>query len=203
MASGYTRNFDAKFDESSGRFEDESRERAKVRFWIEEVLNPKTNNLDKIEMIEIRVPGEDKNIWAGKVEDKHRQRFGRAYQFFKSGQEMPVSGHPLDKLPGITSQMLTDLRYMGFASVEDLARATDQAIGQIHAGLTWRRKAQLWLDDVKALEFKANDSSAKDALIAEQGEALKALQAQMAEMSAMMMAKKKPGPKPKSEQVAA
>ena len=203
MASGYTRNFDAKFDETSGRFEDESKERAKVKFWIEEVLNPTTNNLDKIEMIEIRVPGEDKNIWAGKVEEKHRRRFGRAYQFFKSGQEMPINGHPLDKLPGITAQLLTDLRYMGFASVEDLSRATDQAIGQFHAGLTWRRKAQLWLDEQKELESKVNDSSAKDALIAEQGEALKALQAQMAEMSAMMMERKKPGPKPKSEQAAA
>jgi hypothetical protein len=203
MASNYTRNFDAKFDESSGRFEDESKERAKVRFWIDEVLNPRTNNLDKIEMIEIRVPGEDKNIWAGKVENKHRQRFGRAYQFFKSGQEMPVNGHPLDKLPGITAQLLTDLRYMGFTSVEDLSRATDQAIGQFHGGLTWRRKAQLWLDEQKAIESKVNDSSAKDALIAEQGEALKALQAQMAEMSAMMAERKKPGPKPKSEQVAA
>jgi len=203
MASGYTRNFDAKFDESSGRFEDESKERAKVKFWIDEVLNPTTNNLDKIEMIEIRVPGEDKNIWAGKVENKHRQRFARAYQFFKSGQEMPINGHALEKLPGITAQMLTDLRYMGFASVEDLSRATDQAIGQIHAGLTWRRKAQLWLDEQKAIESKVNGSAAKDALIAEQGEALKALQAQMAEMSAMMMERKKPGPKPKSEQAAA
>lgn len=201
MASGYTRDFDAKFDQSSGRFEDESKERAKVRFWIDEVLNTKTNNLDKIEMIEIRVPGEDKNIWAGKVEDKHRQRFGRAYQYFKSGQEMPINGHPLNKLPGITAQMLTDLRYMGFASVEDLSRATDQAIGQINFGLTWRRKAQLWLDEQKALESKANGSAEKDALIAEQGEALKALQDQMAELIANMP--KKPGPKPKSEQVAA
>lgn len=201
MASGYTRDFDAKFDQSSGRFEDESKERAKVRFWVEEVLNLKTNNLDKIEMIEIRVPGEDKNIWAGKVEDKHRQRFGRAYQFFKSGQEMPINGHPLEKLPGITATLLTDLRYMGFASIEDLSRATDQAIGQFHGGLTWRRKAQLWLDEQKAVESKINDLSAKDDLIAEQGEALRALQEQMAELIANMP--KKPGPKPKSEQAAA
>lgn len=201
MANGYTRNVN--WDMGTGTFEEESKERAKVRFWIDEVLNPMTNNLDKIEMIEIRVPGEDKNIWAGKVEEKHRRRFGRAYQFFKSGQEMPINGHPLDKLPGITAQLLTDLRYMGFASVEDLSRATDQAIGMFHGGLTWRRKAQLWLDEQKAIESKVNDSSAKDALIAEQGEALKALQAQMAEMSAMMMERKKPGPKPKSEQAAA
>lgn len=199
MASNYTRNFDAKFDEASGRFEDESKERAKVKFWVEEVLNKTTNELDKIEMIEIRVPGEDKNIWAGKVENKHRQRFARAYQFFKSGQEMPINGHPLDKLPGVTAQLLTDLRYMGFTSVEDLARATDQAIGEFHAGLTWRRKAQLWLDEQRALESKANGSAEKDAVIAEQGAALRALQEQMAALMENMP--KKPGRKAKGEEV--
>lgn len=201
MAGGYTRNFDAKYDETSGRFQDESKERAKVRFWVDEVLNPRTNNLDKIEMLEIRVPGEDKNVWAGKVEDRHRKRFAQAYGFFKSGQEMPVTGHHLEKLPGMTPNLLVELRYIGFSSVEDLARATDQAIGEFRAGLTWRRKAQVWLDEQRALESKANGSAEKDALIAEQGAALKALQEQMAQL--MQNMPKKPGPKPKSEQVAA
>lgn len=201
--SGFTRNFDAAFDMTSGRFAEEKAERAKPRFWVDEILNRKTNELEKIEMVEIRVPGEDKNVWAGKVTDAHRQRFPRYYEAFKKGEDAPVYGHALEKLPGITHQLVSQLKFMGFTSAEDLAKATDQAIGQFHAGLTWRRKAQLWLDEQRALESAANSSTQKDALIAEQARALEALQAQMAQLSAQMSERKKPGRKPKAEQVAA
>jgi hypothetical protein len=203
MSSGYTRNFDDKYDPTTGKFAQDRTERAIPRFWIEEVFNKATNNLDQIEMVEIRVPGESKNVWGGKVTQEHRRRFAKHYQAFKNNEEMPVTGTPLNKLPGMTHQLLAELKYIGFSSVEDLARATDQAIGEFHAGLTWRKKAQLYIEE----NAKTSEAvSQKDAIIAEQGAALKALQEQMAEMSRMMLAQsesKKPGRPKKAEQVAA
>lgn len=201
MASGYTRNFDARFNEQTGKFDEDHSERAKPRFWFDEVYDKKTDTIRKVEMIEIHMPGEDKSIWGGKVTDQHRQRFARHYEAFRAGAQAPVIGHALDKLPGMTPRLLTQLQFIGFTSIEDLARATDQAIAQFLGGMTWRKKAQLWLDEQKKLEGAVQSSAEKDAIIAQQGEMLKALQEQMAQITAQMQ--KKPGRKAKTEQVAA
>lgn len=202
--SGYTRDFDAKFDPQSGRFEEDRKDNARPRFWMEDKLDTKTDTLTKVEMLEIIVPGESKNRWAGRVETRHKQRFAREYAAWKNNETLPVNGHPLGALPGMNYQLETDLKYLGFLSIEDLARADDQAISQFMGGHTWRKKAQIFVQEQRA---KESTVSQKDAIIAEQGEALKALQAQMAELMANMKA----GPaepvrrrrKPNSEQATA
>jgi uncharacterized coiled-coil protein SlyX len=203
VSKKYTRNFDAKYNDETGNFEEDRSERARPRFWIEEVYNKKTGELDKVEMIEILVPGETKNIWAGKVTEDHRRRFKAHYQAFKNNEEMPASGIPLNKLPGIGHQLVQQLKFLGFTSVEDLARATDHAVTEFMGGFTWRKKAQNFLDE-QAKTVQA--VSEKDQIIATQAKMLEELRQQMAKLSEQMQAsleKKKPGRKPKAEPVPA
>lgn len=202
----YTRDFDAKYNDTTSKFEDDRTERAKPRFWMEDVYNHTTKGLDKVEMVEIRVAGEDKNVWAGRVTDDHRRRFANQYRAFKNNEELPVNGTPLSNLAGMNYQLEQTLKFMGFASIEELARATEQACTQFMSGYAWRKKAQIYVEQNTA---KVSLDSQKDSIIAQQSEMLRHLQEQMAEMSAKMAAsaaepvKKKPGPKPKAAPVEA
>jgi hypothetical protein len=196
----FTRNFDAKFNDESQKFEEDRTERAKPRFWLDDVYDKKTDTLTKVEMVEIRVAGEDKNVWAGKVTEDHRRRFPTQYRAFKNNEEMPVNGTALSKLPGMHNQLEQQLKYMGVTSIEELARLTEQACTQVMGGYALRKKAALFIEEHRAT---ASTVSQKDQIIAEQGAMLAKLQEQMAEMSAKMAAKSKGGRPKKDEAQAA
>lgn len=197
MASGYTRNFDAKFNEDTSKFEDDRTERAKPRFWLEDVYDKKADTLTKVEYVEIRVAGEDKNVWAGKVTEDHRRRFQTQYRAFKNNEEIPINGTALSRLPGMHNQLEQQLKFMGVTSIEELSNITEQACTQIMGGYALRKKAALFVEEQRAGQTTV---SQKDQIIAQQGEMLAKLQEQMAEM---MAAKNKGGRPKKTEAQAA
>lgn len=180
MANAFVRGFDI----DSGAIAAE-RERAKPRFWIEEVFHKPTDSLIPVEMVEIKVAGEDKNVWAGRVSDDHRRRFAEHYKAFKNNQTLPPDGTPLNKLTGMTHQLEEALKFMGLLTIEELANATEQACTQFMGGYTWRKKAQVYVTQNSA---KVSLDTQKDNVIAQQSEMLARLQEQMAEMSAKMAA---------------
>src|SRR5258708_2384443 len=50
------------------------------------------------ERIEISFPGNQLNIWAGRVTDEHRQMYAREYEAFQRGEEVAREGTPIEEL---------------------------------------------------------------------------------------------------------
>lgn len=188
--SGYTHSFDAsKFNFSNNSFEEE-KDTARPVFYMDEVVDPVTQEIRRVEMIKIQSPGEALCVYGGKVREEDKRRFARAYEAFKSGENM-TDGTPLSKWPAVASNVdfLSQLRAFGFQTVEDMANMADSALRLFHGSLTWKRKAQIFLTDLN----KTKAAESKDAEMEE-------LRAQLAELRAQMgqqPERKKPGRKPK------
>lgn len=82
----------------------------------------------------------------GRFDPRWVQYYQDGFNRFKAGQEVPLSGTPLSQWPGLSPsqhRMLTDIN---IRTIEDLASATEEAIGYIGMGaraLVQRAKAYL------------------------------------------------------------
>lgn len=68
-----------------------------------------------------------------------------AYNAWKSGQDLPVRGTPIDLLPGFNKHQLDEIKKAGFKAIEDLAESHEEALGKIN------------LPDRKGLKKKAEE----------------------------------------------
>lgn len=178
--NAYSHSFDSsRFSFEKNDFEPE-KETCTAIFYMQEEVDPSTNELVKIEYVKIRGPGENLAIYGGKVRPEDKLRFARAYEAFKKGETLE-NGTSLSKWPEVSNNVdfLAQLRGMGFQTVEDVARMPDQSLRMFHGALTYRRKAQIFLDKQK----EAAGQDAKDAAINELRAQLAAIQAQMDERS--------------------
>jgi hypothetical protein len=114
-----------------------------------------------VEMVEIIVPGDNKNVWAGRVKAEHRERWPDWYKAFKEGLEPPQDGYPLKEWPLLSPAQVANFAALNIQTVEALAALPDGALQHLGmGGFQIRDKAQKWLA-VQA------DSSALNAALAE------------------------------------
>jgi hypothetical protein len=103
-----------------------------------------------VEYVELRIPGDRNNIPEVPVTDAHRRIYRDAYKHWKETKQNPLSGRPLEELPGIVGSQIETLRYHGVHSIEDLAGLSDELAGRLPTGTrALMKRAQDWLDGAK------------------------------------------------------
>jgi hypothetical protein len=126
-----------------------------VRFYLHPLQNDEETEkqhrpiFNDVEFIEIRVRGDKNNTVQRPARDDDKRRFRDAYKAFQAGEEQALSGTPLKEWPSMTKSMLEELKYMGFFTVEQLAGATDGVCSKFAGLMTWKQKAQLFLEFAK------------------------------------------------------
>lgn len=81
------------------------------------------------------------------VEPEDKVRFSRQYEAWKKGiSEAPKSGQPLKTWPGITPAEVNILAQAGIHTVEALAGASDEQVGEDGPYLVLRDSARRFLD---------------------------------------------------------
>jgi len=74
-------------------------------------------------------------------------RFGRQYEHWKRGQEIPVEGTDLRNFPLLSPAQIENCRVYNIYSVEQLAEATEEALKNIGMGSRkLKMTAQRWLE---------------------------------------------------------
>lgn len=102
------------------------------------------------ERVELIMPGNAYNKPVERVTDAHRQRWPKEYEAFKAGIEMATDGVPLEMWPVLRPGMVKELKFLGFRTVEDLAKMGDlecQRIGM--GGQSIRSLARAFIDDAE------------------------------------------------------
>lgn len=122
-----------------------------VQFFIEPVENPaKTRSegrpiFDDREFIRIAFPGDNKRELVAPANEMHyvaherrqmtyAERFAKAYEAFRAGEESFVSGTPLVHVPFLTRSKVAELKALKISSVEQLAGLPDASIKKIGMG---------------------------------------------------------------------
>ena len=132
-----------------------------------------------VDMVEILLPGDDKNIIKTFAREDHKERWPRQWAHYASkmeGDQRLIGKTPLSAWQRLTPAQSEELRAMKFFAVDDIANASDAALQRIGmvAGMSphaFRDAAQ------RFLELAAGD--AKESKIAEENAEL---HKQMAEM---------------------
>lgn len=164
--SGYARHFDVnRFDMDRKDF-DREKDTARPMFFVEQRVDPVTNQLIDVDMVKVQSPGEHLNVFGGAVTEEHKRRWPDEYRRFKAG-EKELDGTPLSKWPAVASnvEFMSELRLFGFQTVEDLAKMPDSAIRLFHGADVWRLKARKYMDEQRAV-LEAKKADEKDAQIA-------------------------------------
>lgn len=152
----------------------------------------------KMPYVRIMVPGDKTSEWVQAVTEAHKQRFPRqwmAWQIAEGliGGEEDIPGWKLSEWEEVNPDLLRELTYMRFQTVEQLAGASDKQVqGMGLGGLGLREKARVALRNKMGSETKA----ALDADRAEKEE----MKREIAELKALVAAsaeKRGPGRPPK------
>ena len=121
-------------------------------------------NGEETDFVKINLPG-DKTLTIDTIaEDSHKARFKRQWNAYVGYRDM--TGTPISKWEEIADALRTELGYLGFKFVEQVAGAPDQAFARIMGGVQIRTKAQSFLNRGKI------DA---DVVIAKQGEQIQEL----------------------------
>lgn len=156
---------------------------------------------DDVVMIEVINPGEQESIRVMKTR-AHEIRFPRQWENFVKGVQEIGSGTPLDHLfPNEPGTILT-LNGFNVFTVDQLAKITDTAMGQIPMGRTLVDRAKAYLGTAEGgAQFHQMEKTIMD-----QARALEEMQAQMKAMQTKLAdaaPAKRPGRPPKITAVAA
>jgi hypothetical protein len=145
------------------------------------------------ERVEIIMPGISQLTKpVERVTQEHIDRWPEAYKAFKSGQEMSVTGTPLEQWPILKRPQVLELKAAGFLTVEQVAEMSDHAIQRV--GMMGRRLKELavgYLDDEKGQASLAKATAERDRqerIIEEQNEKIANLQAMLERVSADLIA---------------
>lgn len=92
------------------------------------------------EMVLIVTPG-DTNTVEDFAEDYHRREHWGVYKAFRDGRGAPI-GMPLEEATFISSNLATELKYLGVHTVEQLADSSDVLCNQVGDGWNLREFAR-------------------------------------------------------------
>lgn len=161
--------------------------------------------------IEIKTPGNDKNIVDRPVQEGDKARFPMHWAHYQNthGATAAEIGTPLEQWPQITAAQAEELKALKFRTVEHLANASDQNIASIGmvagmAPMSLRTRAQAFLHAAADSAVPQRQAAELEKLRAEKEASDEQHTKDMAEMRAMIAdlaanQKAKPGPKPKAE----
>lgn len=96
-----------------------------------------------IEMICIEVPGEAKREVP--FEAHHMAQYGELYKAWKATGETPAQGTPLEDWGVLDGQVVSDLRHLGFQTVQQLADPSAEGFKKLGALAPWVKEAKNWL----------------------------------------------------------
>jgi DNA-binding helix-hairpin-helix protein with protein kinase domain len=86
------------------------------------------------------------DVKGGRLPAEHDDYYKRAYQRWKSGQEIPVEGTPIKGWPVISPAQTSLLVSIGIRTVEDLASINDEVKARVGMGAGMlKNKAMAWL----------------------------------------------------------
>lgn len=153
---------------------------------------------DKI-YVEIFTPGDQLNIIDTPVREDHKIRFPLQWAHYQNshGGDSREIGTPLAQWPLITASQAEELKALKFFTVEQVANASDQQIGNIGmiGGMAWhafRTRAQAFLLAAKQTALPQDQAAEIEKLRQEQKEKDERHAREMAELRSMIEAKVKP-----------
>lgn len=145
-------NYEADFNPADFEHREAADKSVYVKFYMRPTLNQSKSDaegrpiFDDREYLEIRTPGNQTNIINRPVSDMDRQRFRRAYQQFKAGDEEQLTGTPLSEVPWITRSMVEELIHVRIRTLEHLANVNDDVCGRIPGLYALKDRAKAALD---------------------------------------------------------
>jgi len=142
---------------------------------------------DEVEMVEIRIAGDPKNVVTRKARDLDKERWYAQYEQFKRQEKQVSSGTPIQEWTRISKSEAATLKALNIHTLEALAELPESGLQNIGMGAREMQK--------KAIAYieAANDSGAIEKqrkLIEQQSEMIDELKARIEELEA-----KKPGRK--------
>lgn len=145
------------------------------------------------ERVEIIMPGISQLTKpVERVTQEHIDRWPEEYKRFKSGQEMSADGVPLEQWPILKREMVLELKYLGFMTVEQIADMSEHAIQRIPMmGRRLKELAKAYLDDEQAGALLAKTTAQNEkmaAIVAEQNEKIANQAAMLEKLSATIVA---------------
>ena len=110
----------------------------------------------EVEYIDIKIAGDRNSGVCRPARTTDIQRFKAHYEAFKNRVEAPVTGTPLTECTFIPRTIVEELSFQNVKTVEQLAALSDDFAGRMHGGYGFKRKAQDYLDQAKAVaEFES------------------------------------------------
>lgn len=156
--------------EVAGKFEEAKAEREKKL--------PDAPVYRKIEFITIAMPGTKDSIHRP-IMAADKIRFRAQYEAFKNAQGEVVDGTPIEQLTEIKPSQVTDLKYVGVTTIEQLAKVPDASpLMSMMGGPGLKQRASAWVAKNRRASVVSQTNEAfkeRDALIAELQEQVKAL----------------------------
>jgi hypothetical protein len=100
----------------------------------------------KVEFVTIKIPG-DKTFYVHRpVMAADKARFRAKYEAFKNQTGEPVEGTPVEQLPEIKPSQITDLKYVGVTTIEQLAKVSDGSpLMSMMGGVGLKQRADAWV----------------------------------------------------------
>ncbi len=80
---------------------------------------------DDVEFIELRIPGNVKDVFVEKVNQKWIEEYPVEYKHWKATQKQLISGTPLSQYPKMTRSRVMELNALGIMTLEQFAGLTD------------------------------------------------------------------------------
>ena len=123
-----------------------------VRFYMQAVQNEVKSVeqgrpiFDDTEMVEIRVRGDRNNVVQRPAREDDKRRFRDAYVAFRENRSQAQSGTPLSEWPVMSASMVEELKYFGFHTVEQVAKADDNAMSKMAGLRMLRDKAVIFME---------------------------------------------------------
>ena len=122
-----------------------------------------------------------------RMPESWRIDYMHAYDQWKQGQQMPLSGTPIKGWSVLSPAQQAALLTLMILTVEDLAQLNAEGVGRIGmGGLDLRTKAQAWLSQANDKgPLTLENAQLKQSLITQQGE-IETLKAQVTQLTALV-----------------
>lgn len=148
----------------------------------------------EVEFIRITMAGNRLSVIERPVEDGDRRRFAKRYEAWRSGQTTAgLVGTPLAEVPFLDSAMREELAYFNIHTAEQIVDMSESVAGQFRGIHQLQQRVRHWLDGASsaaAVQKVEAEKAAQKAELDATRNALRDLQAQMADLQKAVSTKK-------------
>jgi hypothetical protein len=180
-----------------------------VRFYDKEQINNfKTEQenrpiYDMVTMVRIEIPGNQYSINDTIAGEHHKKAYPAQWARYQNESTSDkVSGTLLSDWSILRASQVKELNHYHFYTVEQVANSSDEQVGKITmivgmGGHAFREKARQYLKVAKDNAIVQH----QDEELRKRDQEIEVLKQQMAELMSMNQERKKPGPKPKTDEI--